>query len=474
MGTYKLTLASGDEVSCETVWQRLAAQVEEFTPERVESITWVPKEEIVNAARTYATTKPAVLMTHMGVAMNHNSIQTSRALSLLIAITGNLDVSEGNVFARFPAIGYMEYRKEIRCTPEVEKKVIGADEFPLLSGPHSSRAKPHPPLYFKLIEQGKGIKAFWTSSNVVVNIEDSMRAVNALKKLELFIVVDFFMTPTADLADYVLPPATWLEREGIASALNHPNYILARQKAIEPLGEARNEYHIIFDLMEKMGVEPAIPAENYEELLNYRLRKAAISFEEFKKRYIIYEPIIEKKCEKGLLRRDGKPGFKTPTGKCEIWSTTLEDFGYEPLPYYKDKYPSLEIREDYPLILTDGRHLAIYHGQGLNLPSRRKLVSDPTVEMHPETAKSLNLSADDWIWLETYQNTERCKRKVKLAPDLHPKVVFGHSHYFYPEKTILRERLEPVINLVHTMEPPYDPIVGATYIRGVPCKIYKV
>jgi anaerobic selenocysteine-containing dehydrogenase len=472
-GSYKVSLASGGEIECETVWQRLAAEVEEYTPERVEEITWVPKEEIIEAARTYATSKPAVLMTHMGIAMNHNSIQTSRALSLLIAITGNLDVSEGNVFARFPAMGYMEYRKEIRCSPEVEKKVIGAEDFPLLSGPDSSRAKPHPPLNFKLIEQGKGIKAFWTSSNVVVNIEDSLRAVKALKKLELFVVVDFFMTPTADLADYVLPPATWLEREGIASALNHPNYILARQKVVEPLGEARNEYHVIFDLLKKMEIEPAIPVRNYEELLDYRLKRTKTTFEEFKKRYIIYEPIVEKKYEKGLLRQDGNPGFKTPSGKCEIWSTTLEDYGYEPLPYYKDKYPSQEIMNDYPLILTDGRHLAIYHGQGLNLPSRRKMVPDPTLEIHPETAKNLSLNADDWVWIETYQNTERCKRKVKLAPELHPKVVFGHSHYFYPEKTILRERLEPVINLVHTMEPPYDPIVGATYIRGVPCRVYR-
>lgn len=472
-GTYKVKLASGEEVECETVWQRLAAKVEDYTPDRVDEITCVPKEQIVAAARMYATTKPAVLMTHMGTAMNTNSIQTSRALSILIAITGNLDVLEGNVFARYPAVGYMEYRREIRCPPEVEEKVIGAEEFPLLSGPKSARAKPHPPLYFKLMEQGRGIKAFWTSSNAVVNIEDSLRAVNALKKLELLVVVDFFMTPTADIADYVLPPATWLEREGIASALNHPNYITARQKAIEPLGEARNEYDIIFDLMDKMGVEPALPARNYEDLLNYRLRRANINFEEFKKLYMISEPIIEKKYEKGLLRPDGKPGFNTPSGKCEIWASTLEDYGYEPLPYYKDKYPSQNILKDYPLILTDGRHLAIYHGQGLNLPSRRKMVPDPVLEVHPETAKSLGINADDWVWIETYQNEERCKRKVKLVSDLHPKVVWGYSHYFYPEKTNLRDRLEPVINVVHTMDPPYDPIIGAPSIRGVPCRIYK-
>jgi anaerobic selenocysteine-containing dehydrogenase len=472
-GSYRLKMVSGEEVECETVWQSFTAEIGEYTPERVEQITWVPAEQIVAAARTYATTKPAVLMTHMGTAMNPNSIQTSRALSILIAITGNLDVSEGNVFARYPAGGYLEYRKEMRCAPEVEEKIIGASEFPLLSGPGSARAKPHPPLYFKLMERGEGIRAFWTSSNAVVNIEDSLRAAEALKRLDLFVVVDFFMTPTAALADYVLPPATWLELEDIASSMNHPNYILARQKVIEPLGEARSEYDIIFDLMDKMGVEPAVPARNFEELMDYRLRKAKISFKDFRRQYILSEPITEKKYEKGLLRPDGKPGFNTPSGKCEIWSSTLEDHGYEPLPHYKDKYPSQEIMEDYPLILTDGRHLAIYHGQGLNLQTRRKMVPDPILELHPETATSLDLNAGDWVWVETYQSGGRFKRRVKLEATLHPKVVWGYAHYFYPEKTKWHDMLEPSINLLHTMEPPYDPIVGATYVRGVPCRIYK-
>ena len=472
-GQYVVRIIGGKRVECDTVWQRLTALVATYPPERVEEITWVPREQIASAARLYATTKPAVLMTHMGTAMNPNSIQTSRALSILIAITGNLDVSEGNVFARYPAGGYLEYRRDMRCDPKVEEKIIGAAEFPLLSGPSSARAKPYPPLCFKLMEQGKGIRAYWTSSNVVVNIEDNLRAAEALKRLDLFVVVDFFRTPTAELADYVLPPATWLELEDIASSMNHPNYILARQKAIDPLGEARSEYDVIFDLMDRMGVDPAVPAKNTEALMDYRLRNAKISFKDFKQRYILSEPIVERKYEKGLLRPDGKPGFNTPSGKCEIWSSKLEGHGYDPFPYYKDKYPSQDIMEEYPFILTDGRHLAIYHGQGLNLPTRRKMVPDPILELHPGTAEGLGLNSGDWVWVETYQNRERCKRKVRLEEGLHPKVVWGYSHYFYPERQQWHGMLEPSINLVHTMEPPYDPIVGATYVRGVPCKVYK-
>jgi anaerobic selenocysteine-containing dehydrogenase len=471
-GAYKVRLANGEEVTCETVWQRLMAKVEEYPPERVEEITWVPKEQVIEAARMYATSKPAALMTHMGIAMNANSIQTSRALSILITITGNLDVKGGNVFARYPAAGYLEFRKNLRCPPEVEEKTIGAAEFPLLAGPKSSRSKPHPPTFFKLMEKG-WVKAFWTSSNAAINFEDSLRTIEALKKLELFIVVDFFKTPTSDLADYLLPPATWLECDCIADGQNLPNYIAARQKAIEPLGECRDEFDMIFDLLDTMGVEPPVPAKNYKELLDFRLKKLNMTFEQFKQVGYVAEPKVEKKYEQGLMHPDGKPGFDTPSRKCEIWSSILEDNGYQPLPYYEQKYPSSDVLRDYPLILTDGRHIAIYHGQGLNLPSRRKMVPQPGIEIHPETAKTLGIDEGDWVWIETYQSKERFKRRVKLAPNLHSKVVWANSHYYYPEKTDFRDKLEPVINLAHTMEAPYDPIIGATYIRGVPCKIYK-
>jgi anaerobic selenocysteine-containing dehydrogenase len=224
-----------------------------------------------------------------------------------------------------------------------------------------------------------------------------------------------------------------------------------------------------------MGIELpfSVPIRTPEELFNFRLKKLNITFDEFKKKGIISVPLIERKYEKGLLRPDGKPGFETLSGKCEIWSATLEKYGYSPLPYYVDKYPSDSILKDYPLILTDGRTLEIYHGLGLTLPSRRKKVPEPTIEVHPETAKEWGIDEGDWVWIETHQNKNRFRRKAVLAPHLHPKVIWGHAHYFYPEKADLRERLEPNINLTHTIEGPHDPIDGAYQIRGVPCKITR-
>lgn len=475
-GSYDVTLISGKKVICQPVWQRLKEIVEEYSPEKVEEIAWVPAEQIVKAARIYATSKPAVLLTHMGPTMQTNVIQTSRLLSILIAITGNFDIKDGNGVAQYPIDSYVEMSSKIlRSSREVEEKQIGAAEFPLFSGPDSIRAKVHPGLWYKSIEEGKVIKALWTNSNPVLNSEDSLRVIDALKKLEILVVVDFFRTPTADIADYILPPASWLERDEIADTQNYPNFIATRQKVIEPVGECRDEFEIIFDLLNRMGVELPfpVPIKTPKELFNFRLRKLKMTFDEFKKKGIISVPLVERKYEKGLLRPDGKPGFDTPSGKCEIWSTTLEKYGYDPLPYYVDKYPSDSILKDYPLILTDGRILEIYHGLGLTLPSRRKKVPEPVIEVHPETAKGLGIDESDWVWIETHQNKNRFRRKVVLAPYLHPKVIWGHTHYFYSEKTDLKDRLEPNINLTHAIEGPHDPIDGAYQIRGVPCKITR-
>ena len=475
-GTIKVTLMKGKEVTCETVWQRLVSIVEEFSPERVEEITWVPAEQMIEAARTYANSKPAVLMSHMGTTMQTNVIQTTRLLSLLIALTGNFDAKEGNGVVQYPINSYLEMSSKIlRADRKVEKKQIGAAEYPLFSGPDSIRAKVHPGLWYKALEKGKVIKALWTSSNPVVHSEDSTRVIEALKKLELLVVVDFFRTPTADIADYILPPACWLERDEIADTQNYPNFIAARQKVIEPLGECRDEYEILFDLLKRMGVGLPLPESinTPEDLYNLRLKKIGITFDELKKRGIISVPLTEKKYEKGLLRVDGKRGFDTPTGKCEIWSTRLEKYGYSPLPYYEDKYPSNDVLEDYPLILTDGRTLEIYHGLGLNLPSRCKKVPEPIIEVHPETAEGLGIKEGEWVWIETHQNRNRFRRKVMFAPQLHPRVIWGNAHFHYTGKRDLMERLEPNINLSHTLDGPLDPIDGASQIRGVPCKIIR-
>ena len=105
-------------------FDKLAERVKEYTPDRVEKITWVPKEDIIRAAELYATSKPASLQSHLGVSMSYNSLQASRALSILVAITGNLDVKGGAELPNYPIkLTYMNIKKQLRLDKEVEKKL---------------------------------------------------------------------------------------------------------------------------------------------------------------------------------------------------------------------------------------------------------------------------------------------------------------------------------------------------------------
>ena len=145
-------------------------------------ITWVPREDIIKAAKTYATSKPAALHSHLGVSMSYNSVQASRAISILVAITGNLDVRGGAEIPQYPIkLTYMNIKKLMRLPEDLERKTIGADKYPLLSGPTSFRCLPHPPSIVEAMLTGKPhpIKALISTSNLVVDFEDSKKVAEA-------------------------------------------------------------------------------------------------------------------------------------------------------------------------------------------------------------------------------------------------------------------------------------------------------
>lgn len=465
-------------------FDRLTERVREYPPERVEEITWVPKEDIIKAAKIYATSKPATLQSHLGVSMSYNSVQASRAISILIAITGNLDVRGGAEFPSYPIkLTYMNIKKNLRLTREVEEKTIGSDKYPLLSGPGSFRCLPHPPSVFEAILTGKPypIKALIATSNLAVSFEDSKKVVEAFKKLELLVVMEFFMTPTAELADYVLPSATYLECDDICDAFDYTGFIAARQKAIEPFHECRDDNEALFDLIRRMGLKLPFPVSTYREFLDYRLKELDITFDEFKEKGYIFSEFVERKYEKGILREDGKPGFRTPTGKCELYSTLLEKYGYDPLPRHveppESPYSTPELAKEYPLILITGsRHISSYQTMGHNIPFLRELLPHPLVEIHPETAEKLGIKDGDWVYIETPTHPDRVKMKATLTYGIHPRVVSAQALWWYPEgKTYEKRVFESNINLIMDMNPPHgrEPIVGTTVMRGRLCKVYK-
>ncbi len=461
-----------------TGFEPLKERVQSYTPKWAAEITWVPEEAIIKAARMYATIKPAVMHTRMGVCMTTKTIQTVRAISIMAAICGSLDVKGGNIFKRFPR-GFKSKHQirwnELGLPAEIQDRKIGAKEFPLfcssdtLVGNYS-----HPPSVIHTMITGKPypIKGLWACNDLLLCLEGVKETREALMNLDFFVGSDFFINPTLELCDVLLPPATYLEREEATDCLCSPNIITSRQQVIEPVGECRNEKDVDLEIIRRMGLKPSTPWQNSREYNDYVVKDMGITYEEFKKIAYIAEPIKYKKYE--------QEGFKTPSGKVELYSSIFEKFGYDPLPAYEENpetpVSAPEVARDYPLILiTGGRHVVYFHSSNRQIPWLREIVPQPKLTIHPDTAAKLGIKDGDPVWIEAPREPGRVKMVAELSETVDPRVVHAPSHWWFPEKKDPDHGCwDSNINAILSNDPPYDPIVGATPLRGCLCKVYRV
>ena len=456
----------------------LKEHVKAYPPEKAAEITWLSATKIKEAARLYARTRPATVHHRVAVEHNLNSTQTDRALVIMAAVTGNLGVKGGNLLPThvpgyIPTGGVIGFCK---LPPEIAKERLGSDEYPLISGPDPLFLFVHAALAAKAMLQGepyplKGL--FLAGGNPVVNMQNTRRTWEAFKSLELFVAADFFMTPTTELADYVLPATTWLERDECCDE-QYMNCIAARQKAVEPLYESRDDVQMVIDLVQRIpwANRKYLPWKSAEEFNDFRVQGMGMTFEEFKKKGYVPVDLAYKQYE--------EKGFNTPTGKVEIYSTIFEKHGYDPLPTYVEPPESPvstpELLKDYPYILiTGGRTIEYYHSSGRQIKPLRKRMPDPEIEVHPETAQRENLDEGDWVWVETPQiKGERVKFKVKITSNLDPKVVHAQHGWWFPEKPAPDHGcFESNIDVVLSDDPPREKICGSVAVRGTLCRIYK-
>jgi anaerobic selenocysteine-containing dehydrogenase len=466
-------------------FEQLKERVQPYTLEKVEEITWIPAQQIKEAARLYATTKPAVLHHRVALEHNINSSQTLRALNILIGLTGNIDVKGGNLISQ-PVEGYIRGHAiyagqdpRFRVDPKVEAKRIGIKEYPLIAGggPVKAFTFVHAGLATEAMLNGKPypIKALYCAGgNPLVNQQNVKKLREALLKLDLHVVAEFFMTPTAELADYVLPVTNWLERDETCDGM-YMDTIAARQKVVEPPGECWDDLKIAIELVKRIpwADQRFIPWKDTDELNEFRVKGVGLSFEEFKKKGYVTVPHRYKKYEDS--------GFKTPTGKVELYSTIFEQLGYDPLPHFVEPPESPvstpELLKDYPLILiTGGRYINFFHSEGRQIPRLRKMVPDPLIQIHPSTAKEHGIKAGDWVWVETPQvKGERVKLRAKLTTDVDSRVVNADHSWWFPEQPAPDHGCyDSNVAVIVTYDPPRDPVVGSVRTRGTLCRIYPV
>ncbi len=453
----------------------LRERCREYGTDRVAAITGLAPEDIYRAADWIAHTKPLALEWGTAIEQSTNALQTCRAIFMIPALTGNYDVPGG--FVESMEIAPTADILLDRLSPEMAKKCLSGG-YPLCDGTASPKLFAHPYFTLEAMRTGKPypIKALIASANnTLLSVADSRHTMECLQALEFFVYMDIFMTPTAELADIVLPAALWPE---IDSVFCMPEFgdvaALCMRKAVQ-VGECRADEDVFLELSKRMGLDYG--AESQREILDGILAElgrrrpeyAGIDFDRFK--------------ELGWIAPDREyfgyktRGFATPTGKFELWSTILESSGADPLPSWSEPPETPVSRPDltaeYPLILLTGsRTQPFFISNNRQIKSLRRRHPFPLAALSPGTAEAHGIRDGDWIFIETRRG--RITQKAQIVPDMPEGMVNCEMGWWYPEAGAPGYGWdESNANVLTILAPPHDPIGGAYPVRGLLCQIYR-
>jgi anaerobic selenocysteine-containing dehydrogenase len=448
-------------------FDRLKSNVQKYSPEQVSEITWVSAETIKEAARLYATSKPACIVWGNGNDHNLNNFQTYRAISSLRAITGNLGKPGGEIDWAPSGIvlkGSSEIAMPEALPKEIHAKRLSADDGILPVLPYTL-----PQTIVKSLLKGKPYPihlAFVQGASLLHTYSHAKETCEALKNLDFLIVTDFFMTPTAALADIVLPVATFLEIDSLHQPETSTTVSIIQKVA--QVGECWSDYKILSELAKRLGLGSYF-WEAEEQALDFILKPTGLTFDDFRKTGIL--------PGRKLYRHYENKGFATPSGKVELYSKRLEEWGFDPLPVYREPaespYSEPELAKEYPLILSDRKFECFQHSGGRQIPSLRNSHPEPLVWLHPETASKLGIVEGDWVYIETRRG--RIRQKASFSSSLDPRVVMAEFGWWFPEKGAAEMYgwAESNFNILTDNKPPYARELGSATLRNILCKVYK-
>jgi anaerobic selenocysteine-containing dehydrogenase len=397
-------------------FDELKQYVQKFTPEEVEKITWVPAAAVQNLAREIAGAKHASLIMYTGLEYTNSGVQNIRAVLLLWALTGNLDVPGGLCIS--PTVNRRVVVSDLKPPDDVAR--IGAREYPLFDELVGNAQYMEMP---KAVLQGdpypvKGILI--NGASTLINYPQPEILENAYRNLDFLAVIDIFMTRDALFADVIFPASSLFEKN---SYQRYPDYVRLRKRVIEPQGDCRNDVLILAAIADRLGYGSLFP-QTEEEILQKAFAGKPELLETLKRNpdgVNLGRPERKnRKWELGLLRPDGKPGFNTPSGKVEIASSMLKGFGYDGLPIYVDPVEGPlfdpKLASEYPLILNTGARLInTFRSQHLNIRSLVKLQDKPLVLINPTDALHRKISDGDKVIVYTSRGSVSLWAKVTDA-----------------------------------------------------------
>lgn len=401
-------------------------------------LTGVPASDIAEAARMYATTSPATILYAMGITQHSHGTDNVRAVANLALLTGQIGRpstgvnplrGQNNVqgacdMGALPNVlpGYQKVED-----PQVREKFEKAWGCHLSSSPGLTLTE-----VFEAAHAGRVKAVYLIGENPVLTEADTSSIEEAISRLELLVVQDIFMTETAQLADVVLPAASFAEKDGTFT--NTERRVQRVRKAIEPVGNSRPDWQIICDIAKEMGAggfDFAGHQEIMEEIRRLTPTYAGITYER------IDEVGIQWPCPD--TEHPGTPylyaeRFNTPSGRAQ----------FAPVSYIP---PAEETSHEYPLILTTRRSIFHYHGtMSQKVAGMKALRGEEQVEINPVDAAALEIEDGETVWVVSRRGNVQTKAKISTATP--PGVVSMTFHYPETRTNILTHgALDPIAKI---------------------------
>jgi anaerobic selenocysteine-containing dehydrogenase len=481
-GEYAIETPRG-AVACRPVFELCAEVCRRYSREAVEAISDVGGGQVEDAARLLWESRPVAYYAWSGVEQHTNATQIYRALSLLYALTGSFDAPGGNVL--FPAVPTANVAGQELLSAEQRARALGLPDRPL--GPSRWEYVTTDEVYRAILERRpyavRGLVGF--GANLLLAHADARRGREALAALDFYVHADLFMNPTAELADVVLPVASPFEREGLKIGFDvspaAQELVQLRPPVVAPRGEARSDTDIVFDLAGRLSLGAHFWDGDVEAADRHQLGPSGLSLEALRESPGGVRVPLETRYRKYAEEREGVPrGFATPTGKIELYSETLLDHGYPPLPEHQEPLMSPtsrpELAERYPLILTCAKRTQFCESQHRALPSLRRRAPDPEVELHPTAAADRGIRAGDWVVVESPDGSMRARARPNDA--LHPRVVCGEHGWWQACPELGAPGYDPFsadgsnFNLI-IGNAAIDPVSGSVPHRAYLCQIRR-
>jgi len=417
---------------CNVSSDKLAAHLAQFTPEAAERESGVPAADLRRIAIEFATTKPATTVSTGGVSKHSNGVQTERAVMLLNVITGNIDVRGGFCLPRRYVLPQPEPQPPMPVSDGALMHGTGALQIPPFAAETEAAL-------LDGIERGARIDTCMLyKANPCYEWPDTARTTAIFAdqdRVPFLIVIDSFMTETAVLADLILPDATYLEKLEIESppSFSMVPIVSLRQPLVKPLGAVRSAQEILIELAQKVGggMEKFFAFDSYRQYIEAQIARIEPLARAGGLKYLEEKGVWSDPTKRPVYRSYEQNGFKTPSGKIEVYSERIAKAGYSPLPTYSPIYETQRLEDDEFILITYQWNVHT-HGRTADSMWLSEIVHSNPMLVNKEMGERLGLKTGDRVRVSS--GAGEIEVEVRLTQGIHPKTVaisdnVGHWAY---------------------------------------------